>query len=481
MLLDPQYCYQALRARDTRFDGRFFVGVTSTGIYCRPVCTVKAPRAENCRFFPSAAAAEAEGFRPCLRCRPELAPGLASVDATSRLAHQAAGRIEDGLLNDDGVEVLAGALGVTDRHLRRVFQAEFGVSPVAYAQTQRLLLAKRLLTDTALPITEVAMAAGFGSLRRFNELFKTRYRLNPGDFRRATPATGRAEGLRFELGYRPPYDMARMLAFLGARAIPGVESVEQGVYRRTVTVVADGQRLRGWLAVTPSAKRPAMVVTLDAGLARAIPQLLGRVKRLFDLACQPADVAAALGELAAPRPGLRLPGAFDGFEMSVRAILGQQVTVKAARTLAGRFAARFGEPLETGEAGLALTFPDATRVASATVDEVASLGIVSARAKAILALARAVADGDLRLEPGADPADTRDSLLALPGIGDWTAQYIAMRALSWPDAFLPADIGVRNALNGVGPKAAAALAEQWRPWRSYAVMHLWASLADAAP
>lgn len=479
MLLDPSACYQALLTHDHRFDGRFFVGVTSTGIYCRPVCTVKTPKAANCRFFPSAAAAEACGFRPCLRCRPELAPGLASVDAPARLARLAANHIEDGSLNDDSLATLAERMGVTDRHLRRVFLAEFGVSPIAYAQTQRLLLAKRLLTDTALPVTDVALAAGFGSIRRFNKLFVERYRLNPSQFRRSIDTSQAVDSLRFELGYRPPYATAQMFAFLAARAIPGVEQGEADGYRRTVRLERGGHLLTGWLSVKAATQRPVLEVQLSASLAGAIPLLLGRVKRLFDLACQPDEVAAALGPLAEPRPGLRLPGAFDGFEMAVRAILGQQVTVKAAHTLAGRFASRFGSAIATPWPALAAVFPTAAEVAVASESDIASLGIVGARARAILALARAVADGQLALLPHADVERTLTALTALPGIGDWTAHYIAMRALSWPDAFLPGDVAVRKAMGGMAPREMLAQAEAWRPWRAYAVMHLWASLATA--
>ncbi len=351
MTLDSHTCYRALKARDARFDGRFFVAVSSTRIYCRPVCTVKPPRRENCRFYPSAAAAESAGYRPCLRCRPELAPGNASVDATSRLAQAAASMMEDRTLDEAGLETVAARLGITDRHLRRAFGAEFGVSPVEFAQTQRLLLAKRLLTDTVLPVTEVAFASGFGSLRRFNALFKQRYRLQPSQLRRhmhgAAAASTAADVLKFELSFRPPYDWAAVSAFLGARAIAGVEAVEGACYRRTVRVPIDGKEHRGWIEVGMSPKKPALRVTVSASLAKALPPVLSRVKSLMDLACHPAEVAQALGALAKRHPGLRVPGAFDGFEVAVRAILGQQVTVAAARTVAGRFAAAFGEPIET--------------------------------------------------------------------------------------------------------------------------------------
>src|SRR5262245_11316612 len=305
--LDSRTCYRALRARDARFDGRFFVAVSSTRIYCRPVCTVKPPKRENCRFYPSPAAAESAGYRPCLRCRPELAPGNASVDATTRLAQAAASLIEDRTLDEDaGLVSIATRLGITDRHLRRAFGAEFGVSPVAFAQTQRLLLAKRLLTDTAMPVTDVAFASGFGSLRRFNALFKQRYRLQPSRLRHRmhSQGAGTADTLRFELSYRPPYDWPAVSAFLGARAVAGVEAVEGGAYRRTVRILAEGKARHGWIEIAPSAKKPALRVTVAASLAKTLPPVLSRVKALMDLACNPVEVAQALGTLAKKRPGL---------------------------------------------------------------------------------------------------------------------------------------------------------------------------------
>ena len=478
MTLDPHTCYRALKARDARFDGRFFVAVSSTRIYCRPVCTVKPPKRENCRFYPSAAAAESGGYRPCLRCRPELAPGNASVDATTRLAQAAASLIEDHAHDEAGLDVIASRLGITDRHLRRAFGAEFGVSPVQFAQTQRLLLAKRLLTDTALPVTEVAFASGFGSLRRFNALFKQRYRLQPGQLRRHMHAIAAAssDALNFELSFRPPYDWPAMSAFIGARATAGVEALDGADYRRTVRVAVDGKEHCGWVEVAPSRKKPALRVTISASLAKALPPVLSRVKALMDLSCNPTEVAQALGALARRNPGLRVPGAFDGFEIAVRAILGQQVTVAAARTVAGRFAAAFGDPIDTPFAGLVTLFPTAARVADASPGRIARLGMPGARARTVITLARAVADEDLVLMPNADIEATLDRLRALPGVGEWTAQYIAMRALAWPDAFPHTDLGVMKALGETDARRVLAAGEAWRPWRAYAVMHLWQSL-----
>ncbi len=476
MFNDADQCYRALRAHDARFDGRFFVGVGSTRIYCRPVCTARTPLQRNCRFFPSAAAAEAQGYRPCLRCRPELAPGHAVVDANRRLAQAAANLIEDGRLQDASLGELAETLCVTDRHLRRVFQLEFGVSPVEYAQTQRLLLAKRLLTDTDMGVLDVAMASGFASLRRFNHLFRTRYRMAPGELRRAAPARAPTGILTFELAFRPPYDWPAMLDFLARRAIAGVEQVEGKRYRRTVRL----KGAIGTLEASLSPRRSALRVLASASLAGAIPLLLARVKSLFDLACRPDEIAAALGPLAAAHPGLRLPGAIDGFEVAVRAILGQQVTVKAATTIAARFALAFGEPVATPFAGLERVFPTPAAIAALDPPEIAAVGIIATRARAIVALATALHEGRLRLEPPASVEATIESLQALPGIGPWTAQYIAMRALAWPDAFPHPDVAVLKAMKAKRPAHALESAEAWRPWRAYAVLHLWKSL-EASP
>ncbi len=449
----------------------FFVGVSTTRIYCRTVCTVKTPRSENCRFFSTAASAEQAGFRPCLRCRPELAPGNAQVDAVSRLAASAISRIEDGSLTEKRLDEFAAEMGVTDRHLRRVIQSEFGVSPIELIQTQRLLLAKRLLTDTNLPITEVAFASGFASLRRFNALFKERYRLNPTELRKHRPTVA-TETLTCELAYRPPFDWQSLLDYLKARALRGVETVEGNRYMRTVAV---GKQI-GWVVVEPAADKFVLRVELSASLAKTILPVLAGVKRVFDLKAEPTQIAAQLGELAADNPGLRVPGAFSGFEIAVRAILGQQVSVKSATTLAGRYVAAFGEPVETPFAALTHLSPTPQRVASAEVSQLTSLGIIGARAKSILALAEAVSSGKLNLSPGGNVEQTMEQLKQLPGVGEWTAQYVAMRALAWPDAFPHTDLGIYKALGTNKPKRVLELAEAWRPWRAYAVLHLWKSL-----
>jgi AraC family transcriptional regulator of adaptative response / DNA-3-methyladenine glycosylase II len=402
------------------------------------------------------------------------------VDATARIAQRAAGLIEDGALNEASVTALAERLAITDRHLRRVFHDEFGVSPIEYAQTHRLLLAKRLLTDTALSVTQIAMVSGFSSLRRFNALFRNRYRLSPTDLRKHIPAARTPELLIFHLGYRPPLDWPNLAAFLAKRSIDGVEASVGEQYWRTVRIVLGERSHTGWIAVGPVRRKPALEVHMSASLVGAIPTILSRVKRAFDLTCNPVEIEAALGKLAAPCPGLRLPGAFDGFEVAVRAVVGQQITVKAARTIVGRFATAFGDTIETPQASLRTLFPTPARISQLSYSEIAAHGILAARAKSIIALAQAIVAGRLLLEPGANVEATVDTLRQIPGVGVWTAQYIAMRALSWPDAFPHTDYGVLKAMGEVDPRAALHRARQWQPWRAYATVHLWQSL-EARP
>ena len=462
--------YHAILSRDRRFDGVFFVGVSSTGIYCRTVCTVKAPKTENCSFFQSAAAAEKVGYRPCLRCRPELAPGCSKIDALERLAAAAASRIEAGALVEHSVRELADELGVSDRHLRRVLQQQFGVSPIQLAQTQRLLLAKQLLTDTHLTVADIAFASGFSSVRRLNALFQQRYHLQPSSLRKKK--TLNQDAIRCELSYRPPFDWSALLTFLKARTITGVEVVEENTYARTVCIGAH----KGWIRISSTYEKNKLQVELSASLVATILPILNRVKHLFDLAADPIAISERLGELAQENPGLRVPGAFDGFEVAVRAILGQQVTVKAATTLMGRFVQAFGDPIETPIAGLTHLTPTAQRVSEATANDIGSLGIVSMRIKAIQAIAQAVSNKSIQLAPYAPIEKTVTQLKSLPGIGDWTAQYIAMRVLADPDAFPAGDLVLQKALNIRKPKELLAVAEAWRPWRSYAAMHVWKSV-----
>jgi AraC family transcriptional regulator of adaptative response / DNA-3-methyladenine glycosylase II len=396
------------------------------------------------------------------------------MDAASRLAALAASRIEDGALSERSMDDLSAELGITSRHLRRVIHSEFGVSPVELAQAQRLLLAKRLLTDTRLPVTEVAYASGFSSLRRFNALFKKRYRLHPSAFRNGQRADTPPQTLRCELGYRPPLDWKALLGFLAARATPGIELIEGGRYWRTLSL----RGATGWVLVEPSTRANTLAVEFSASLAPALVAVLAGVKRVFDLAAAPDTIASHLGPLAAERPGLRVPGAWDGFEVAMRAILSQQISIRAATTLASRLAAALGEPIETPHPALTRLAPPAARVAATEEEELISLGVLPARARAIRLLARRVAWGELKLEPGAGVPETMALLQEIPGVGEWTAQYCAMRALAWPDAFPHSDLGIRKALGGITPRQALQRAESWRPWRAYAAMHLWRSLEE---
>ena len=475
--------YEAFKAKDARFDGRFFVGISSTGVYCRPICWARQAKPESCTFFSSAAEAEQAGFRPCLLCRPELAPGNSPVDASSVLAHKAARLLEENCGSGQSLDTLAARLGCTARHVRRVFLEEYHVSPIKYLQTCRLLLAKNLLTDTNLSVLDVAMAAGFGSLRRLNDLFQKEYELSPTALRKKAADGNRHRGeITVGLGYRPPYRWAEMLNFLSARAIPGVERVEGGAYLRTVRLLDKaGNPHYGWIRVTCRTQKSLLDVTLSDTLIPVLSQVLARVRRLFDLYCDPDVIDQTLQVMNELHPGLcipgiRLPGCFDPFETSVRAILGQQITVKAAGTLAGRLVENLGHPVDTGIDGLTHTFPTAEDVAALGDDVqncLGALGIIATRSACILALAEALMSGEIMLDQSADPEQEMLKLRSIKGIGSWTAQYIAMRTMGWPDAFLETDIGVKHALPGYTPKEILTLAEQWRPWRSYTVINLW--------
>ena len=479
MVLDPDAAYLAFKARDARFDGRIFVGVTSTGVYCRPVCRVRTPRRENCRFFDTRAQAEAAAFRPCMKCRPEIAPGLSQMDSSRTLADTAARWIEHAVHSGEGVALptLAAKLGVTDRHLRRIFQATHGVAPHEYLTTQRLLLAKQLLTDTTQAVTQVALASGFDSLRRFNAAFAERYRFNPTQLRREGAAPSSSMALR--LAYRPPYDVQAVLGFFARREVRGVEQVEGLTLRRTVGWLHRGTRVTGWISARFVPEKNEVHVDASASLTPVLGAVMQRVRQGLDLDADPALIDPAMSLLPVPlRPGTRLPGVMDGFEGAVRVILGQQVTVKAARTLVQRLVDRFGEPISTPYPALTHVFPHAQAIAAADPEVIGKLGIVRQRVKALQALAAAVADGSLLLHRGAPLEPTLDALRALPGVGEWTTQVIAMRALAWPDAWPASDIGLMNALGSRDPKHITALAEPWRPWRAYAVMRLWFELEN---
>ena len=492
--LESDACYLAMKAHDARFDGSFFTAVTSTGIYCRPVCRVKLPRRENCRFFRHAAQAEAEGFRPCLRCRPELAPRAArwsTEDASRTLALQAARLIDEPELwaeDGTGAAQIAARMGVSDRHLRRIFEQQFGVSPLQYLQTRRLLAAKQLIADTQLPMAQVALASGFASVRRFNAAFVAHYGLNPSALRRAgasgEPDAGRTVTVR--LGYRPPYDAASMLGFLSKRALRGVEcagdDASGAFFARTLRVTHGSRSSAGWMRLRFDPAREQVLLSVGDSLAGVLPIVINRVRALLDLDADPMVVNTVLHDAFPHGDGLRVPGTVDGFELAVRAVLGQQITVAGARTMGSRLVEAFGEPVATPVDGLDRLFPTPAAIAAASGDALGRLGIVKQRQAALQALAREVSQGRLALHAGADVPGTLAALQALPGIGDWTAQYIAMRALRWPDAFPAGDVALQKALGVSTARAAAEASLAWRPWRGYAVLRAWhAPIPETTP
>ena len=498
-------CYLALKARDARFDGCFFTGVTSTGIYCRPVCRVRTPKRENCRFFSLATQAERAGFRPCLRCRPELAPRQLSPgmvrskawsmqDASGILAGQAAS-LMDAPTNPGSpiltVQRLALRLGISDRHLRRIFESQFGVSPLQYLQTRRLLTAKQLLTDTSLPVTRVAALSGFASVRGFNTAFATHYGLNPTQLRRKGGlhlVAARPAGIHVRLAYRPPYDVIAMLQFFATRQIAGIEMVSINTagmrLYKTIALPCGHQLVTGWLLASFDEANFRVDLQVSDSLGEVLPLVISHVRSLLDLDADPLAINEVLHAHFPHGNGLRVPGTLDAFELAVRAVLGQQITVAAARTLSNRLVARFGEPVVTPVAGLNRLFPTPAALAAASADALGALGIVKQRQAAIQALGLAVSNGQLCLEAGVDVGATLARLQALPGIGDWTAHYIAMRALRWPDAFPASDVALHRALGVLGTpqpaKAALAASHAWQPWRSYAVVRAWATLPVAS-
>ncbi len=520
MRLDDAHCYQALAARDHRFDGVFYVGVTTTGIYCRPVCPARTPRSTRCKFFASAAAAERRGFRPCLRCRPELAPHARSavehapVDIVRARAIAAGERIAGGALDQHGLDALAAELGISARHLERVVEREFGASPVGLAQTRRLLTAKQLLTETSLPMSTIAMASGFRSVRRFNALFQSRYGLAPGALRKQAPSaqplphSARAQrvqqdthatdntSVRVSLHAREPLDWPRLCAYLGARAMPGVECVDSAPgwrYQRVVSL----QGHTGIVSITESDRSGRLRAELSLSLLPVLVPLLARLRALLDLDASPHMINAhlsadpMLAPLVATAPGIRVAGAMHPFELAIRAVLGQQVSVRGATTLAGRLVQAVSEPLDGAFAGSALTHAPftASRLADASEQLIASIGLPRARARTVKALAVAVASGTLpaladeprggmhknALAPTLASIGFHEAFTALPGIGPWTAEYVAMRALRDPDAFPDADLALRKAAGGLSASQLRKHAERWRPWRAYAAMHLWNS------
>jgi len=476
--LDPAACYRAVQTRDARFDGRLFVGVRTTGIYCRPICPARTPKSVNCRYFASAAAAQTAGFRPCLRCRPELSPDAAAWRGTSNTVSRALALISESALDggEKGVGALAARLGVGERQLRRLFDQHLGVPPVAVAQTRRVLFAKQLIQETALSMTDIAAASGFGSVRRFNETFQRLYARSPRELRKREPVAPSAITLR--LAYRPPYDWDAMLGFLAARAISGVEAVDQNRYCRSLAI---GNAV-GSIVVAPGVD--CLVATIRLSQVRSLLTVVARLRRLFDLDADVEAIGAhlrrdaGLAPLIDRRPGLRAPGAWDGFELAVRAILGQQVTIAAARRLATRLTAAAGARATadlTGDAGLTHFFPTPAQVAAADLTD---LGMPRARIHALQNLARQAAADPSLLEPSGSIDEAVTRLRALPGFGPWTAQYWTLRALRDGDAFPSGDAALLRctAIRGghrLSPEALLARAEAWRPWRAYAAQHLW--------
>lgn len=479
-LPSPEICDRARAAKDARFDGLFFTAVRSTGIYCRPICPAPTPKRQNIHYFATAAAASAAGYRPCLRCRPELSPE-ANLRGGENAVQRALALIGEGCLQDGSIEDLADRVGLGSRQLRRVFLEHAGATPMAVHTTRRLLLAKQLLTETSLPVTQVAMAAGFSSLRRFNAVFLQGCAMPPSAIRRQGGETSGKE-LSLRLAYRPPLDFPLMLSFLAKRVIPGIERVGADSYER---VLDDGKHLR-WIRVTAHAAKPELRLEISDGDPRAIPGIVRRVRRMFDLDADLGAVHQALAQ--APllakgirqRPGLRVPGGWDGFEVAVRAVLGQQVSVAGATTLARRLVERYGAVHEHARPGLDRAFPTPAALRDAPLE---AIGLPKSRASTLRSLAAAVMEGRVGFGAGQRLEDFVAAFVALPGIGPWTAHYVAMRALGHPDAFPAGDLVLQQVLGGetrLSERETEARSQAWRPWRSYAVLHLW-HLSGAAP
>jgi AraC family transcriptional regulator of adaptative response / DNA-3-methyladenine glycosylase II len=489
-LLEPIACYRALQTRDARFDGRVFFGITSTGVYCRPICPARTAKFENCRFFASAAAAQEAGFRPCLRCRPEVAPQLAAWRGTFNTVSRALTLIAEGALDESetGLEALASRLGVSTRHLRRLFQEHIGAPPIAVAQTRRILLAKQLIHETSMTMTQVAISAGFGSVRRFNETFQALFKRPPSALRRGSvPVAGNqmaGAGVTLRVPYQPPYDWAAVLDHLAARTVAGVEIVSENVYRRSVLHAGHVGSVR----VSNHTPGSYLMVTVHFPHLGALPAILTRVRRVFDVAADIQTIGAHLSkdaflaELIAQRPGLRAPGGWDGFELAIRAILGQQVTVQAAQRLASQLVSLCGTPLAAPSDGLTHAFPTPQQVAACNLN---AIGMPLARQETLRAMAHAALQDPQLFYPNASIQDAVQRFLSIRGIGPWTAQYIALRALRETDAFPASDVALlRSASNGsfarLTPDELLTRSQAWSPWRAYAAQHLWAADAAAA-
>jgi AraC family transcriptional regulator of adaptative response / DNA-3-methyladenine glycosylase II len=474
---------RARMSRDARFDGKFFIAITSTGIYCRPICPSPHAKLSHVRYFPSAAAAAAAGYRPCLRCRPEAAPGTPAWHGTSAVVRRALRLIDEGFLDNGSVDELAERLGIGARHLHRLFLQHVGAPPIAMAQTRRLHFAKRMIDETPLPITEIAFAAGFKSIRRFNSAFHATFGRAPREIRRVrySPPVVEQDETVLRLSFRPPYDWEQVRRFLATRAIPGVESVDAHSYTRTVST-GKGHAI---VSVWPIDGEDALALCVRGAEPGSLMQVFSAARRVFDVAADPTAIGAAfrndplIAPLVKRRPGLRIPGVWSAFECAVRAILGQQISVAAARTLASRLVSRAGRAIPTNAAGLTRVFPTAQDLLSANLE---GLGITGTRVATLKRLAHAVNSGEVNF--GADSEEVYTAITALPGVGEWTAQYIGLRALGEPDAFPSSDLVLRRMASANGDaltlRALCEKAEAWRPWRAYAAMHLWCACADQA-
>ncbi|MDQ3170589.1 MAG: helix-turn-helix domain-containing protein [Acidobacteriota bacterium] len=480
MTIDAAACYRALSSRDPRFDGRFFTGVTTTGVYCRPICPARTPARTNVRFFLCAAAAEADGFRPCRRCRPDTAPGTPAWQGAPVTVARGLRLIRDGVLDEQGIDAFAARLGLGARQVRRLFETHVGATPSDIARLRRVHFARALLDDPSLRLADIAFAAGFQSVRQFNHAFRQTFKAAPRTLRgRGAAAASTGDTIEMRLSFRPPFDFGWLAGLLRGRAAPGVEQVDGGEYRRTVAF-GDAS---GWIAVRRydgrTGRPDALVITVSAGLGAQLMRVASGVRRVFDLDADPATIGRALSTersmaaLVKARPGLRIPGAWHPWEIALRAIVGQQVSVEAATTIVGRIVARAGAPIATPHAALTRLFPDPAAVAAA---DLSNIGMPGKRTDTVKRFASGLADGSIRLEITGTYEETVRSLCTITGIGPWTAEYIALRALGEPDAFPAGDLGLRKAMGHGAPAAerdVAAAAEAWRPWRGYAAMYLW--------
>ncbi|MFN8548034.1 MAG: AlkA N-terminal domain-containing protein [Candidatus Eisenbacteria bacterium] len=488
MMLNQELCFRAVESRDRRFEGRFVLAVRTTGVYCRPGCPAPLPKRRNCAFYACAAAAEAEGYRPCRRCRPETAPGTPAWAGSSATVARALRTIHRGELDQASVEELAGRLGLGERQLRRLFLEHLGASPAAIARTRRVHFARRLIDQTDLPMTEIAFSSGFGSVRSFNQALRDCFRQSPSELRATRHAGPRDEGatINLRLAVRRPFDWPRLLDFLAARAVPGVEEIDGQSYRRTVRLGQNG----GWIEAIFLDADDAVELRVSSSLSRHLLEIAERATRLFDLEADPEAIAKHLSadprlrDCVSRRPGLRVPGAWDEFETTLRIVLGQQVSVAGATTLHGRLVRRLGPEVAGGErasAGLTHYTPTARAVADA---DLSGLGLTSARAATIASLSRAVANGTLDLRPRAALESAVDTLASLPGIGSWTAQMIAMRVMGEPDACPSGDLWLKQAFAPTGERLSEARVEEmsraWSPWRAYAVVHVLTELGESA-